>query len=120
MFSHRVHVERLLANRDRPEAVRLAGGAANNHTWAQMFADVLGLPVEIIDARELGALGCAMAAAVAAGHFSDLSAAARQMVRVRRLPDIEKKPVYDRKFALFVKAVGALDGLWQDFDAPLS
>ena len=122
VFSHRVHVERLLANRDRPEAVRLAGGAANNHTWAQMFADVLGLPVEIIDARELGALGCAMAAAVAAGHFSDLSAAARQMVRVRErlLPDIEKKPVYDRKFALFVKAVGALDGLWQDFDAPLS
>ena len=44
------------------------------------------------------------------------------MVRVRErlLPDIEKKPVYDRKFALFVKAVAALDGLWQDFDAPLS
>jgi L-xylulokinase len=118
VFSHRVHVERLLANRDRPDAIRLAGGAVNNRTWAQMFADVLGLPVEIIDTRELGALGCAMAASVASGRYADLREAARHMVRVReRLePDARKKSVYDRKFALFAQAVQALDGLWSGFD----
>jgi L-xylulokinase len=114
VFSHRVHVERLLANRDRPAAIRLAGGAANNRTWSQLFADVLGLPVEIIDTKELGALGCAMAASVASGLYPDLTAAARQMVRVKeRLePDAQKKAAYDRKYALFVRAAQALDGLW--------
>lgn len=114
VFSHRVHIERLLANRDRPAAIRLAGGAANNRTWSQIFADALGLPVEIIDTRELGALGCAMAASVACGLYPDLQAAARQMVRVKeRLePDPLKKAAYDRKYALFVRAAQALDGLW--------
>ena len=117
VFSHRVHIERLLVNRDRPEAVRLAGGAVNNRTWSQMFADVLGSPVEIIDTRELGALGCAMAASVAAGLYPDLPEAARRMVRVkeRLMPDPSKKAAYDRKYALFVQAAQALDGLWRHF-----
>ena len=117
VFSHRVHIERLLANRDRPEAIRLAGGAANNRTWSQMFADVIGLPVEIIDTKELGALGCAMAAAVASGLYRDLQEAARHMVRVKaRLePNSGKKDVYDRKYSLFVRASQALDGLWSGF-----
>ena len=117
VFSHRVHIERLLANRATPpEAIRLAGGAAANRTWAQIFADVIGLPVEIVDAAELGALGCAMAAAVATGHCRDLADAARQMVTVkeRLLPDLDKKAVYDRKFVRFAKAARALDDLWND------
>ena len=117
VFSHRVHIERLLSNRDHPEAIRLAGGAANNTTWSQMFADVIGLPVEIIDTRELGALGCAMAASVASGLYRDLQEAARHMVRVKeRLePDPQKKSAYDRKYSLFVRASQALDGLWSGF-----
>ena len=117
VFSHRTHIERLLANRDRPDAMRLAGGAVNNRTWAQMFADVMGLPVEIIDTNELGALGCAMAAAVAAGLYPDLKEAARHMVRVReRLePDADKKAAYDHKFSLFAQASQALDGIWKRF-----
>jgi len=117
VLSHRVHIERLLASRTRPKAIRLAGGAVNNLTWSQMFADVLGLPVEIIDTRELGALGCAMTAAVASGRYADLPEAARHMVRVQRRlePDPAVKTVYDRKFERFVQASGALDGLWKRF-----
>ena len=117
VFSHRVHIERLLLNRGRPDAMRLAGGAVNNRTWSQMFADVLGLDVELIDTRELGALGCAMAAAVACGLYPDLKEAARHMVRIkdRLTPDASKKRIYDRKFARFVQASQALDGLWKSF-----
>ena len=117
VFSHRIHIERLLANRDRPDAMRLAGGAVNNRTWAQIFADVMGLSVEIIDTNELGALGCAMAAAVASGLYSDLKEAAHHMVKVReRLePDLGKKPAYDHKFSLFAQASQALDGIWRSF-----
>jgi len=117
VFSHRVHIERLLASRDRPGAIRLAGGAVNNRTWSQMFADVMGLPVEIIDTRELGALGCAMAAAVASGRYPDLQTAARHMVRVRQRlePDPGTRAAYDRKFGLFVQVARALDGVWKGF-----
>ena len=77
---------------------------------------MLGLPVEIIDTGELGALGCAMAAAVASGVYEDLPAAARAMVRVkaRLQPDPAKKAVYDRKYARFVQAARLLDSLWSD------
>ena len=50
----------------KPSAIRLVSGAANSPLWVQMFADVTGLPVEIVKVKELGALGCAMTAAVAA------------------------------------------------------
>lgn len=36
----------------------MAGGAANSEVWVQMFADILGFPIETVDAKELGALGC--------------------------------------------------------------
>ncbi|MCL2350929.1 MAG: carbohydrate kinase, partial [Firmicutes bacterium] len=48
-FCHKTHVDRLLGNRARTGAVRLAGGAAKSLLWAQIFADILELPVELID-----------------------------------------------------------------------
>jgi len=114
VFSHMIHIEKLLMNRRHTDALRLAGGAANSRVWAQMFADVSGLPVEIIDTKELGALGVAMAAAVAAGEYSDLGAAAEKMVRIkdRILPDKSLKKYYDDKFVHYKKVVEALDPLW--------
>ena len=116
-FCHKVHLEKLLANRESTRAVRLAGGAANSPLWAQIFSDVFNLPVEIIDTKELGALGCAMAAAVAAGEYRDLKEAAKSMVKVkyRIEPDATSVPAYEKKFELYKKVSGALAGLWKDF-----
>ena len=110
-------MEKLLANRKSTKAVRLAGGAANSMVWSRIFSDVFKLPVEIIDTAELGTLGCAMVAAVAAGKYKDLPEAARQMVRVKaRLePNPANAPVYDRKLELYKKVSGALEGLWKSF-----
>lgn len=116
-FCHRVHLEKLLANRESTRAVRLAGGAANSLVWAQIFADVFKLPIEIVDTKELGALGCAMAAAVAAGEYRDLKEAAKSMVNIKlRLePNPNNIPAYEKKFELYKKISGALQGLWKDF-----
>ena len=62
-FSHLWHIEKLLAFRNPPETVRMAGGAVNSSVWVQMFADVLNIPIETVSTKELGAKGCAMAAA---------------------------------------------------------
>lgn len=116
VFCHMVHMEKLLANRKNTEVVRLAGGAANSSFWAQIFADVFKLPVEIVDNKELGTLGCAMAAAVASGVYLDLQEAAQNMVRVkcRIEPNPENYSAYDKKYAHYKKVSGALDDLWKD------
>ncbi len=118
VFCHMVHLEKLLQNRKYTKAVRLAGGAANSPVWAQIFADIFKLPVEIVETKELGALGCAMAAAVAAGEYKNLGEAARQMVHIKARvePDPATYAAYDKKYALYRKVSGALEGLWKDFE----
>lgn len=116
-FCHKVHMEKLLANRKSTRAVRLAGGAAGSMLWAQIFSDVFNLPVEIIDTRELGALGCAMAAAVASGEYKDLGEAAKSMVKVKcRLePQAGNVAIYEKKYELYKKVEGSLESLWKEF-----
>lgn len=117
VFCHRVHLEKLLANRKTTRVVRLAGGAAKSKLWAEIFADVFKLPVEIVDTNELGALGCAMAAAVASGEYKDLKEAANSMVKIKRRiePDPKNIPIYEKKYELYKQVSGALDGLWKEF-----
>ncbi|MCF7943624.1 MAG: carbohydrate kinase [Spirochaetia bacterium] len=115
VFCHLVHIEKLLMNRQQTKAVRLAGGAAKSRFWAQMFSDVIGLPVEIIEADELGALGVAMAAAVSAGDYDSLESAAEKMVVIRdRLePDTALHEIYAGKFELYKRVSRQLEPIWE-------
>ncbi len=82
VFSHAIHIERLLKNCSLPETIRLAGGAANSKVWVQIFADVLQIPIETIENKELGAQGAAMAAGIGVGIYKDYSDAIEKTVRV--------------------------------------
>ncbi len=117
VYCHRVHLEKLLRTRAAPpECVRLAGGAARSDAWCQMFADILGLRVERVEARETGALGCAIAAAAGTGGYPSLEAAARAMCPVGKGfdPDPAAKKAYDARFALYTKLTACLDPLWEE------
>ena len=111
-FSHRRHLENLLRFRARPQRIRLAGGAARSAVWVQLFADVLQCPIEVVPTKELGAQGCAMAAAVAAGLYADpAEAIARMVPPVRTVwPDETKKAVYDEKYARYMRLTECLKG----------
>jgi len=114
-FSHRYHLEKLLATREEPpKAIRLSGGAAKAKVWVQMFADVMQLPVETLSANENGALGCAIAAAKATGEYKDLSEAVSHMSRISDavMPNPAMKDIYDRKYRLYVHAIESLDSFW--------
>ncbi len=116
-FCHRCHYERLMATgRPKPTVIRLAGGAARAAVWAQMFADVMQVPVETLEANETGALGCAIAAAVAAGEYASLDEAVANMAAFSPpyLPDPAKADIYNRKYHLYVRAIQCLDGLWDE------
>jgi len=116
-FCHKVHIEKLLQNREKTRAVRLAGGAAKSPLWAQLFADILELPVELIECDELGALGCAMAAAVAAGEYADFGDASKVMVKIKRRvePNSATFEAYRGKYELYRQVAGVLDGCWKSF-----
>ena len=118
VYSHRTHIEKLLASRKPPEAIRMAGGAVNSKVWVQMFADALGFPIETVDAKELGALGCGMAAAIAAGVYQDYKEAAKHMVHVseRVYPNPERTAVYQKKYEKYRAVSQALDTVWGQFE----
>ncbi len=115
VFSHMMHIERLLEFRDEPEAVRISGGATESKVWVQMFADVLQLPIEVSAAKELGTLGCAMCVGVAAGDYDDLKTAADKMARVKYTckPNKDNKEIYRRKYAIYKELIKTMDSSWQ-------
>ena len=120
VFCHRDHVEKLLATRPTPpDCVRLAGGAAKSKVWTQMFADILGLPVETVPVNETGALGCAIAAAAAAGVYPSLAEACAAMSPrgIRVEPDMKAHAAYEGRYRLYRRVNECLDGLWGELRA---
>lgn len=114
-FSHRYHLDKLLATRpNRQGRIRLAGGAARSAVWTQMFADVMNMPVETVSAAETGALGCAIAVATALGHYDSPADAAAHMCAVSSAvyPRPEAVATYEKKYALYLRAIACLNDFW--------
>ena len=115
VFSHRYHMEKLMKSRESvPHGIRLAGGAAKSAVWTQMFADVLQLPIETVETEETGALGSAIAAAVAVGAYKTYKDAIHQMCRVSSvtMPHKELRYIYDQRYKLYCQIIRCLDGMW--------
>ncbi len=112
-FSHRTHIERLLKLRERPEEIRLSGGVVSSPVWVKIFADCMQISIKTVPVKNAGALGCCIAAAVAAGVYPDMKTAAESMTPEFEtvLPDASKKELYDRKFERYLRAAEALEVL---------
>jgi L-xylulokinase len=113
-FSHKTHVDRLLAANPSARAARIAGGAAKSDVWLGIFADILQLPIEITASEELGAMGAAMCAGVGIGLFSSFENAVARMVQVARTvqPDPGKKNIYEEKYSRYRSYIKALQTVW--------
>lgn len=80
----------------------VAGGLIKNAFLMQLYSDVTRLPLSVIDSTQGPALGSAIHAAVAAGAYGSVHAAAEAMGRVKRAvytPDEQRAKQYDRLFA---------------------
>ena len=80
----------------------------------QTLADVLGMPIEVVDTDQACALGAAMFAAVAAGLHPDVAAAQRAMGagRGRRYqPDADRHALYTTLYARYRKLGDAVERL---------
>jgi L-xylulokinase len=115
VFGHKHHVERLLRFRAKPEVLRITGGATRSDVWLQVFADCFQTPVQVPDGTELGALGAAIAGAVATGCYEDYRDAVNAMVHFSRYidPDTSQANIYRDKYRYYQKVIETLDPLWQ-------
>lgn len=122
VFSHVVHVGRLLQGGASASEVFLSGGASRSRVWSQMFADALGMPLTIPAATEVGALGAAMCAAVAVGAHSTLAAATGEMCHAARThtPDAGLRPTYARRFETFQSITALMQPVWKTLAAALN
>jgi len=86
VFAHKADIDQALSGAcaAQPGVLRLSGGASRSAVWSQMFADILGLPVEVPVGSEFGALGTAICAATGAGAYSSLDAAITGMTGIAR------------------------------------
>ena len=111
IFSHMYHITKLRDYLDLGRHVRFTGGAANSRMWAQMFADAIGLPLDIVDAEESGTLGSAICSAVAAGLHPDIESAITAMAGTTREtihPNPQFAELFQRRFARFSEHLVAL------------
>jgi L-xylulokinase len=115
MFEHRRHVEVLADAGVDFDRVALSGGGSRSAHWPQMFADGLGKQVTIAEARETGALGAAIGAALAIGLYSDYEAAVAAMARPKATfaPNPMMQAHYNRRYALWTRLTQAMDPIWR-------
>lgn len=118
VFSHFAHVNKLLRNRERPNSIRLAGGAANSDVWVQIFADVLQIPVDVIEDKELGAQGAAIAAGIAVGIYSNYGEGIQKTVKITKTvqPLEEHREIYQKKYQTYRRVIQCLSGAWECFE----
>jgi L-ribulokinase len=84
----------------------VAGGLVRNPFVMRVYANVLRRPLSIVDTSQGPALGSAIHAAVAAGAYPDVPAAAAVMGRLRPaavLPDPADAKVYDLLYAEYTR-----------------
>jgi L-ribulokinase len=83
----------------------IAGGLMRNELLMQIYADVTRRPLSLVASEQAPALGSAMHAAVAAGAYPDVPAAAAAMGRKRTTaftPDPASADIYDQLYAEYV------------------
>jgi len=78
-FGTRMIVETFVGNGVPVDELVVAGGLLKNTLLMQIYADAVGLPLSTVPSAQAPALGSAIHAAAAAGAFSDVGAAAKQM-----------------------------------------
>ncbi|MGQ0564968.1 MAG: FGGY-family carbohydrate kinase [Gemmobacter sp.] len=117
-FNHRVHVDALREG-FQPQQALLTGGISRSPVFAQLFADVLGLPVAVTETEEAAAWGAALCAGAGVGLFTAPEADPRDLSALRRVhaPDPARSANLDRRYRLHCDVATAMAPLWSRIEA---
>lgn len=83
--------------------VRASGGGARSAVWRQIQADITGREHVLINVDEGPAFGAALLASVGTGVYPSVETACRSTIKVvsSTQPDIARKALYDRYYAVY-------------------
>ncbi|MEU8263029.1 ribulokinase [Micromonospora sp. NPDC048999] len=104
-FGTRVIVDALRAGRVPVTELVVAGGLVKNRFLMQLYSDVTRLPLSIVGSAHAPAVGSAIHAAVAAGAYPSVRAAAAAMGRrdvAIYEPDEKRAAAYDELYAQYL------------------
>ena len=121
-FGARTIVERLQQYGVRIDRVVTCGGIADkNPLFLQIYADVLGYPMQVSDSPQTPALGAAISAAVAAGKslggydgFEDAQSRMAATASATFVPDPKRQAVYNDLFNIYKELHDTLGGVASD------
>lgn len=102
--------------RENATGLKLAGGASKSRVWAQMLADVSGLPVRIPEVADMACVGAAILAGVGSGVFASREEGYEALTVGEKviLPNPERVEVYRPLFEEYkrcARALGAVYGI---------
>ncbi len=91
----------------------VSGGGAQSDVWTQIRADVVGMPAQVVEEMETGALGAAMLATVGHGRHETMADAAQAMTRLgaRFEPRAETRAIHNRRRAVYRRIYAATKDL---------
>ena len=119
VFSHHYHLDKLyrIKSKENFDSARISGGGAKSELWVQMFADIIGLPMEVSAVDELGTLGSAICAGIGSGLFDDSKEVAERFITIKKTfyPNEEMAAYYKKKYELYKNIIDSLDGVWSGF-----
>lgn len=117
VFNHRYHVEALTSALPARRA-GLTGGGSSSPMLTQLFADTLGIQIEIPESQEASALGAALCAGVSIGAFASLAEAGTRACRIQRThrPDPERHGQLTEAYNLYMQLISGMNPLWPALD----
>ena len=108
-YEARVNVELMRGCGLTIEEIRVTGGGARSALWLQTKADVYGMPLTILVAKETGALGAAMLAARGVGAVGGNDSPWVHIAQVVE-PDPANTARYGAQFARYRHLMKAMEG----------
>jgi len=90
--------------------LRAAGGGTRSAWWTQLKADLIGVPIEVVNQKEPGTLGAALLAGLAAGTFSSLEEGSKLWISAARRyePNFKRAALHAGRLATYLAAVRSL------------
>ena len=92
--------------------IRALGGGSQSKVWCQIKADILGVPVKVINNSEsTPCMGAAILAGVANGIWDSIEEAAEKFVSIKEeyYPDPENAQIYKETYDKYVEITKALN-----------
>lgn len=100
----------LFSTKPSSAGLKLAGGASKSPLWAQMVADIAGMPVRIPEVADLACVGAAILAGVGCGIYPDAKAGYEKLAVSERViqPDSARAARYADLYRQYKETAAAL------------